>query len=69
MTEHETRQNANPDDAADKPAEDVSHPFDQTNGLVDGLEGDADDPEVFDKTEEATEPTVTKVLPGFNPQL
>ncbi|MGN6199676.1 hypothetical protein [Humibacter sp.] len=26
-------------------AEDVAHPFDQTNGILDQLEGDADDPE------------------------
>jgi hypothetical protein len=26
-------------------ARDVAHPFDQTNGLVDGLEGEEDDPE------------------------
>ncbi|MHA7985248.1 hypothetical protein ACX9R5_05505 [Rathayibacter sp. CAU 1779] len=26
-------------------AADVAHPFDQTNGIIDGLEGDADDPE------------------------
>ena len=26
-------------------AEDVAHPFDQTNGIIDGLEGDADQPE------------------------
>lgn len=69
MTEHETDKNANPDDTADAMAEDVSQPFDQTNGLVDGLEGDADDPEVFDKIEEAAEPAVTKVLPGLNAQL
>jgi hypothetical protein len=28
-----------------------------------------DDPEVFEKTEEAAEPTISKVLPGFNAQL
>jgi len=26
-------------------AKDAAHPFDQTNGIVEGLEGDADDPE------------------------
>jgi hypothetical protein len=26
-------------------AQDVAHPFDQTNGIIDRLEGDADDPE------------------------
>lgn len=26
-------------------AQDVAHPFDQTNGIIDGLEGDADDPD------------------------
>jgi hypothetical protein len=30
-------------------APDVSHPFDQTNGIVDGLEGNADDPETMDE--------------------
>ncbi|KQV05154.1 hypothetical protein [Leifsonia sp. Root112D2] len=29
-------------------ADDVAHPFDQTNGIVEGLEGDADDPEKQD---------------------
>jgi hypothetical protein len=73
----ETHENDSTDDGAgDQPAphpsaptEDVSRPFDQTNGIVDGLEGDADDPEVFEKTEEAAEPTISKVLPGFNAQL
>lgn len=26
-------------------ADDIAHPFDQTNGIVEGLEGDADEPE------------------------
>lgn len=30
-------------------AKDVAHPFDQTNGIVDGLEGDEDDPEKMDE--------------------
>lgn len=30
-------------------AADAAHPFDQTNGIIDGLEGDADDPEQFDE--------------------
>lgn len=29
----------------DDVADDAAHPFDQTNGMVDGLEGDADAPE------------------------
>lgn len=29
-------------------ADDAAHPFDQTNGMVDGLEGDADAPEKAD---------------------
>ncbi|SEB61210.1 hypothetical protein SAMN04489806_1283 [Paramicrobacterium humi] len=34
---------------------DVGHTFDQTNGLVDGLEGNADDPDKVD--ERLDEPT------------
>ena len=30
-------------------AQDAAHPFDQTNGLIDGLEGDADDPDVVEE--------------------
>ena len=30
-------------------ADDAAHPFDQTNGLIDGLEGDADEPEKFEE--------------------
>ena len=30
-------------------ANDTAHPFDQTNGMVEGLEGDADDPEKADQ--------------------
>jgi hypothetical protein len=30
-------------------AEDAAHPFDQTNGIVDGLEGNADDPDQVDE--------------------
>jgi hypothetical protein len=32
-----------------EPVADAAHPFDQTNGVVEGLEGDADDPEQADK--------------------
>lgn len=28
---------------------DVAHPFDQTNGIVDGLDGNADDPETYNE--------------------
>jgi len=31
---------------------DVAHPFDQTNGIVDGLDGNADDPETFNERDE-----------------
>ncbi|AYG04656.1 hypothetical protein [Gryllotalpicola protaetiae] len=31
---------------------DAAHPFDQTNGIVEGLEGDADSPEEADKKTE-----------------
>lgn len=31
---------------------DIGHPFDQTNGIVEGLDGDADDPETYNKREE-----------------
>ncbi|GAA4155531.1 hypothetical protein GCM10022286_04600 [Gryllotalpicola daejeonensis] len=30
-------------------ASDPAHPFDQTNGMVDGLDGDADAPETVDR--------------------
>jgi hypothetical protein len=30
-------------------AADAAHPFDQTNGIVEGLEGDADDPDKVDE--------------------
>lgn len=77
MENDETHENDSPNDGVgDQPAphpsaptEDVSRPFDQTNGIVDGLEGDADDPEVFEETEEAAEPTISRVLPGFSAQL
>lgn len=36
--------------------EDASHPFDQTNGIVDGLEGNADDPEEVDRRLNEGEP-------------
>lgn len=50
-------------------AEEISHVFDQTNGIVEGLEGDADDPEVFEESEERKDPTIGRVVPGFNPPL
>ncbi|WP_308465204.1 hypothetical protein [Rathayibacter soli] len=37
-------------------AADMAHPFDQTNGLVDGLEVDHDDPENVDKRTSGSEP-------------
>jgi hypothetical protein len=37
------------DDGLSALAKDVSHPFDQTNGIVDGLEGNEDDPETMDE--------------------
>ncbi|MCX7521254.1 hypothetical protein OSC27_03050 [Microbacterium sp. STN6] len=40
-------------------AEDVSHPFDQTNGIVDGLDGDADDAETLN-----TEDDEPRLVPG-----
>ena len=50
-------------------ADEISHAFDQTNGLVEGLEGDADDPEVFEKAEETALPAVEGVVPGLTAQL
>ncbi|GAB2529410.1 hypothetical protein [Paramicrobacterium agarici] len=50
---------------------DVGHTFDQTNGLVDGLSGDADDPEnVDDRVGEtdATDVPVAAVAPGGTSQ-
>jgi hypothetical protein len=32
-----------------EPENDTAHPFDQTNGIVEGLEGDADSPEQADR--------------------
>lgn len=37
-------------------AEDMAHPFDQTNGLVDGLEGDDDDQESVNERTNGSEP-------------
>lgn len=38
-------------------ARDAAHPFDQTNGIIDRLDGDADDP---DKVEERLNPTTRR---------
>lgn len=46
MSDHEDDEREN---TQSTPTEDAAHPFDQTNGLVDGLEGDADDPEKADE--------------------
>lgn len=35
--------------------ENDAHPFDQTNDIVDGLEGDADDPEVVEQRQDTDE--------------
>lgn len=44
-----TNSNDSNDDGLSALAKDVSHPFDQTNGIVDGLEGNEDDPETMDE--------------------
>lgn len=44
-------------------ADDVAHPFDQTNGIVEGLEGDADDPETIN----AKQDRQTGIVPGAAP--
>ncbi len=43
---------------------DVSHTFDQTNGLVDGLSGDADQPEQADSAAEDVDETVEETVPA-----
>ncbi|NNC12141.1 hypothetical protein HII28_09665 [Planctomonas sp. JC2975] len=45
-------------------AADVAHPFDQTNGIIDGLEGDADDP---DRVEERLSDRDKPAAPGVPP--
>lgn len=44
-------------------AQDVSHPFDQTNGIVDGLEGNADDPEQVDARTDGGEGVAPLIAP------
>lgn len=46
-------------------AKDAAHPFDQTNGIVDGLEGDADDPEKMDEKLDDNDRERAGRAPGF----
>ncbi|WP_022901158.1 hypothetical protein [Humibacter albus] len=47
-------------------AEDAAHPFDQTNGIIDGLEGDADDPEVVEERLNESEDSASPLDMGAN---
>ena len=43
------KENDERDETVNEQAADPEHPFDQTNGMAPGLEGDADSPEEVDK--------------------
>lgn len=64
MSEHESGH----DDDQRKPdrsvlGDDVAHPFDQTNGIVEGLDGNADDPaEVEQRQEDREDPRILNPL-------
>lgn len=72
MAEHDERMSdettgkndAERDDNLSALAKDVAHPFDQTNGIVDGLEGNADDPDQVDKRMDEGERETPLAAPG-----
>jgi len=49
MSDADEEADEKPADNLSALAKDAAHPFDQTNGIVEGLEGDADDPEQVDE--------------------
>jgi hypothetical protein len=51
MDDAETNQTQHTQPDLSTLAADVAHPFDQTNGIVEGLEGDANDPEQENRRE------------------
>jgi hypothetical protein len=63
----------NDDDEREKhvnePAAETAHPFDQTNGIVEGLDGDADSPEHAEERTGGGEATGFLAVPGPGAQM
>ncbi|GAB3393232.1 hypothetical protein GCM10027568_21920 [Humibacter soli] len=45
-------------------ARDAAHPFDQTNGIIEGLEGNADDPDQVEERLHGEEGAARRLFPG-----
>jgi len=45
-------------------AKDAAHPFDQTNGIIEGLEGNADDPDQVEERLHGEEGAGRRLFPG-----